>query len=75
MEALNKLIDFFKADWAAIVLIILGLIVFLKALASFLVNWAKATPDVNDDAKAEVEANKIKAIIQFFKDLVKPSQD
>ncbi len=69
MEVINKILEELKANWVAILLIISGVVVFLSALAKAIVNWAKATPDPSDDAKAEVEAAKINVIAQFFKDL------
>jgi len=67
----NAFVDILKAEWAYILLALGAMLLVLKAVANFLVNWAKITPDPEDDKEAEIEAAKINVIIQFFKDLFK----
>lgn len=71
MAKFNAFVDILKAEWAYILLALGAMLLVLKAVANFLVNWAKITPDPEDDKEAEIEAAKINVIIQFFKDLFK----
>ena len=71
MAKFNAFIDILKAEWAYILLALGAMLLVLRAVANFLVNWAKITPEPEDDKEAEIEAAKINLIIQFFKDLFK----
>lgn len=64
-----QLIDFLKSNWAYILLVVVAIIYFLSALATYRIDLAKLTPDKTDDEKAKLFKGRVQATVKFLKSL------
>lgn len=62
-------IDFLKLNWPYILLVVVAIIYFLSALATYRIDLAKLTPDKADDEKARLFKGRVQATVKFLKSL------
>lgn len=71
MNYLNMGIKFIQDNWLTFVLLATGIILFLKLVADFRVEWAKLTPEKQDDQDAKLFKSKVNIVIKTIKRLFK----
>mgnify|MGYP006921294185 CR=1 FL=1 len=71
MQQINQVVKFLQDNWLTIVLIVAGLIVLLKAIADFRVDWAKTTADKSDDVEAHLFKARVNVFVKALKNIFK----